>query len=191
MIQEHQSILLPRDAQYLRNQVQVSGKVLQLLSSRGWITELPTAMHPGPQTAPAAPEGWAANPAEGKGPATPEGDRAKRGAPVPMGGFLQGRGKRPQQGQLSAQEGSAAPPAGFWFCSQGEELRNPKHNQKNHRAVTIRTSHEWRTDKNERTKEYQSSSLKLLIVLNNTPSFSLRYFYEKLQILKTLTLHYP
>lgn len=88
----------------------------------GWVTQLLIAMHPGTQTPPCSPPRvWTANT-----------DWVLRSSYSREG---QGKERSPQsqwehscrclqQGQHSAQEGSTAPRAGFWFCSQGEQLRN-------------------------------------------------------------------
>lgn len=67
-----------------------------------------------------------------------------------------------------------------------------------HKAKTIRRTTDQRpseqviSGRQTRMKGQRNSkaALKLLIVLNNTQFFNLRYFHDMLQILKTLTLHY-
>lgn len=149
MIQEHQHILLIRDDKYLRNQVQMSGKQLQLLSSRG-------------MDDPATPSQASRNPTQGldskqclseKAQLQQRGTGQRKEPLVPLGGFLQQRGRFLQQGQHSAQEGSPAPPAGFWVCSQGEQLRNPHSKDNQEPQSSDHQNNSLVKDRNERTKE--------------------------------------
>lgn len=112
--------------------------------------------------------------------------------PVQMGAFRQVRGKCLQQRQCTAEKGCTTALSGFWFCSK--EDGSGTHMVKTTRITTKASDHQKNSSvedsRDERTR-WQSSSLTVLIVLNNRQFRTPSSFRERLQILKTLTVCNP
>lgn len=91
---------------------------------------------------------------------------------------MQMRGKHLQQRQHSAQEGSTAALAGFSFCSKedGSVTDTAKTTRITTKDSDDQNNSLVEDSKDKRAKEWQSSFLKVLIVLNNRRFFSLSSF---------------